>query len=84
MQYRGLMLAAFGAALSLVGGPAIAADLRAAPLAPEAVVVAPPPACVRWEWRQYSWYDDCWAERHPYIGGTSSYRNYSRRMAVEK
>jgi hypothetical protein len=82
MQCRTLMLAICGA-LTLAPASLLAADLPLAPAGPEAVVTAPA-ACLRWEWRQYSWYDDCWAQRHPYIGGISPYRVYARRVAVEK
>jgi len=78
-----LMLAISGAIIAVAPRPTIAADLRLAPAAPEAVVVGAP-ACLRWEWRQYSWYDDCWAQRHPYIGGSMSYRSYARRVLAEK
>lgn len=47
--------------------PAKAADLVAAPAVTPNVTV-PVAACLRWEWRQYAWYDDCWWARHPYIG----------------
>ena len=41
------------------------------------MVVATPPApqvvmqggaCLRWVWQESSWYDDCWWQRHPYVG----------------
>ena len=41
--------------------------------------VGEPASCLRWVWQQYSWYDDCWAARHPYIGGRAGVRAASRR-----
>lgn len=57
---------------------AIAADAAIAPIA-RPVVAAEPASCLRWVWQQYSWYDDCWAARHPYIGGRVGVRAAYRR-----
>ena len=67
MQWRLLVLGIVcgGAVLSQPEG------LRAADYAAPvrtAGYASPEGACLRWVWQEYSWYDDCWAQRHPYIG----------------
>ena len=57
-----------GAVTAWLPGAALAADAAVVPAARQ-VVRAEAGACLRWVWQQYSWYDDCWAARHPYIGG---------------
>jgi hypothetical protein len=73
MGLRALALLAAVNAVVLLPSVSIAAD---APLAPAIRQVAQqePRTCLRWVWQQYSWYDDCWASRYPYIGGRISRR----------
>jgi hypothetical protein len=57
----------FGGALMSFPISASAADLTlSAP--PPAGAIVEGPACLRWVWQEYSWYDDCAPQRHPYIG----------------
>ena len=65
-------------AFVLTSSTEIAADAAIASIA-RPVVAAEPASCLRWVWQQYSWYDDCWATRHPYIGGPVGVRAAYRR-----
>jgi hypothetical protein len=58
-------------------------ELRAADIAvrtaPPAQIVGQEGACLRWVWQESSWYDDCWWQRHPYIGRSVSFVQTRRR-----
>jgi len=62
------LLVISSAAVAWLPTTAPAADAAIAPISRpvERVEAA---SCLRWVWQQYSWYDDCWAARHPYIVG---------------
>ena len=44
-----------------------AADVAVSAPSARAVVVDES-VCLRWVWQEYSWYDDCWWRRNPYVG----------------
>jgi hypothetical protein len=67
MSLRALTLLAAISAATLLPSAAFAAVVRQ-------MARAEPRTCLRWVWQQYSWYDDCWATRHPYIAGRSTRR----------
>ena len=54
-------------AAASLAGPAFAVDAMLAPAARQVDRVEAA-SCLRWVWQQYSWYDDCWAARYPYMG----------------
>jgi hypothetical protein len=68
MSLRALTLSAAVSAIVLLPSAAGAADAAIVPAA-RMMVQVEPQTCLRWVWQQYSWYDDCWASRHPYIAG---------------
>jgi hypothetical protein len=47
---------------------ASAADIVVAPAPAPQAVVREASSCLRWVWQESSWYDDCWWQRHPYVG----------------
>jgi hypothetical protein len=70
MSLRALTLLAAISAAVLSPAVAFAADA----VAVRQIARAEPRTCLRWVWQQYSWYDDCWATRHPYIAGRGAIR----------
>jgi hypothetical protein len=70
MSLRALTLLAAISAATLLPSAAFAADAAVV----RQMARAEPRTCLRWVWQQYSWYDDCWATRHPYIAGRSTRR----------
>ena len=54
-------------ALALSPLPLRAADVAVSKAPPRQVAVQEA-GCLRWIWQEYSWYDDCAWQRHPYIG----------------
>ena len=48
--------------------PLSAADVAISRAAPPVPVAVQEGACLRWVWQEYSWYDDCAWQRHPYVG----------------
>jgi len=52
-------------------GALLAADTAIAVRPAATTTIMQEAACLRWVWQEYSWYDDCWAQRHPYLGRSS-------------
>jgi hypothetical protein len=78
VSLKTLMFSAALTALVLVPSALNAADASIAP-AIRQIERGESAACLRWVWQQYSWYDDCWSARHPYIGGRIGVRSVIRR-----
>jgi len=74
MRRRALSLLAVGSAVVCMTGAVFAADVMVAPIGRPVLESNVPASCLRWVWQQYSWYDDCWASRYPYIGGRVAVR----------
>jgi len=55
-----------------------AADLVVATAPPPAQIAVQGAACLRWVWQESSWYDDCWWQRHPYVGRSASFVRRAR------
>ena len=49
-----------------------AADMVVASAPPPPQIAVQGAACLRWVWQELSWYDDCWWQRHPYVGRSAS------------
>ena len=77
MSWRLFSLFVVGSAVCS-SAAAFAADAAIASISRQ-VVVEQPASCLRWVWQQYSWYDDCWASRYPYIAGRVAVRGAWRR-----
>jgi len=65
-------------ALALSSMPLRAADVAVSKAPPLAVAVQEA-GCLRWIWQEYSWYDDCWWQRHPYVGRSAQVLRSPRR-----
>ena len=74
MRRRALSLLVVGSAVVCMTGAVFAADVMVAPIGRSVLESNVPASCLRWVWQQYSWYDDCWASRYPYIGGRIAVR----------
>jgi hypothetical protein len=64
---RPALMAVMLGGLALWSTPLPAADVAISRAYPPPVAVQEG-TCLRWVWQEYSWYDDCAWQRHPYVG----------------